>query len=761
MIARLDARRLERSAGPGPQAALVAALVLLAGAPAGLAQSGSDSPPAGDADPGFLGRLGQVFGGESGTPTGDQDSPLPPNGTGVRVDDHQMVDLHVSDEDLANVLQMLSIQSRRNIVTSRNVSATVTANLYGVTFYEALDAILHVNGYGYMEKGNFIYVYTLDELEAIEQESRVRVSKVINLNFLNAIDAAEFVKPLLSEGGQIKTPGKSAAFGIPDNAPVGADDYALGATLVIVDYPENIEEIEALLAQIDTRPAQVLVEATILQAQLNEANAFGIDFSIIGDLDFTDFSNAGGPVEAVDSLIRGNSDRVGVGTVEVPGTDGEGRGVVSTPGNTAGPATFKLGIVDGDFAMFLRALDEVTDTTIVSNPKILALNRQPSRVLVGTKVGYLNTTTTDTATTQTVEFLDTGTQLYFRPFVSSDGLIRMELKPQVSTALIRDARDASGATVTIPDEDTSEIVTNVMVRDGQTIVLGGLFRESTVSARRQVPGLGNIPIIGAAFRGHDDEVKRTEIIFMIRPTIMSDKILLDQGERALAHAERTRVGSRNGLLIFSRDRRTAQLNVEAERLANQGKSSAAIHKLRQSLRLNKHQPEAIAMLEALTKKQRPWHERSALEEVIRGEAAARNAQWGASSHAHPAGTATDSTQLSSYSATDESAAFDDSTSSTPADTAGTLDGTPDATPTDTSTSDDTFNDTTGSPQPADSSEPANHSDTTGHDADFPPSDTGGSHEPTDLPPDSTEPTPDSTGDAQDSTEPADESAPDR
>src|SRR5262245_18190860 len=125
-------------------------------------------------------------------------------GEKVKVDEHLIVDLHVNDEDLANVLQMLSIQSQKNIVTSKNVAAIVTANLYGVTFYEALDAILHVNGYGYIERGNFIYVYTLDELVKIEEQQRHQVWKVIHLNYLNSTDAGEFVNPLLSPNGQIK-----------------------------------------------------------------------------------------------------------------------------------------------------------------------------------------------------------------------------------------------------------------------------------------------------------------------------------------------------------------------------------------------------------------------------------------------------------------------------------------------------------------------------------------------------------------------------
>jgi type II secretory pathway component GspD/PulD (secretin) len=166
-----------------------------------------------------------------------------------------------------------------------------------------------------------------------------------------------------------------------------------------------------------------------------------------------------------------------------------------------GKASLKAGIIDEDVAVFLRVLDEVTDVTVISNPKVLTLNRQAARVLVGTRVGYLNTTTTQTATTQTVEFLDTGTQLHIRPFVSSDNLIRLEVKPQVSSASLRESVTQTGQAVTIPDEDTTELVTNLLVRDGQTVVLGGLFTESTSYTRRQVPFLGDIPSSAPPSRG--------------------------------------------------------------------------------------------------------------------------------------------------------------------------------------------------------------------------------------------------------------------
>lgn len=537
----------------------------------------------------------------------------------VKVNEYDIVDLHVNNEDLGNVLQLLSLQSQRNIVASNNVSATVTADLYNVTFEDALNAILHVNGYGWVAKGNFIYVYTAEELAQIEQGSRKRETRMITLDYLSAADAAAFVQPLLSADGKITANAQTGQFSIGSNTPVGADDYALNALLVVFDYPENISEIESLIDMLDTKPVQVLVEATILQTSLNEDNAFGVDFSILNNMDFEDFVGSG-PLGVVDRLITGIGATMAGGAktqITVP-AQGSGAAINTNVGNVADGAGLKAGIVNEDVAVFVRLLDEVTDVTVVSNPKILTLNRQPARVLVGTKVGYLNTTSTQTSTTQTVEFLDTGTQLNLRPFVSADGLIRMELKPQVSSFRLRNATDATGATVTIPDEDTSELVTNVMVRDGQTIVLGGLFTETTTANRRQVPGLGDVPIIGNAFRGRDDETRRSEIIFMITPSIVNDTQLAEAGSRAEDYVAGARTGAREGTLPWSRSRRASQLLLSAQEAAEQGDRDLALFKVRRALNTHKQNAEARRMLDQLTNtKEHPSG--SMLEDVFNHE----------------------------------------------------------------------------------------------------------------------------------------------
>lgn len=535
----------------------------------------------------------------------------------VEVSSYDLVDLHVNNEDLGNILQLLSIQSQRNIISSNNVQATVTADLYGVTFYEALDAILHVNGYGYIEKGNFIYVYTAEELAEFEALSRQPVTRIIDLDYLNATDAAEFAKMLLSDSGSITANAATEAFTITDGVPNGADNYANTATIVIHDFEENVEEIQALINELDTKPAQILIEATILQTTLNEANAFGVDFALIQNLDFTDFVGTGGPLSVVDGLINGQGETVDGTAVDVP--NGHGTGLQSTPGNTAGPATLKAGFVNGDVGVFMRVLDEITDVTVVSNPKLLTLNRQPARVLVGTRVGYLNSTTTDTSTTQSVEFLDVGTQLAVRPFVSKNGLIRLELRPQVSNFTLRQVADGSGNNVTIPDEDTTEMNTNVMVRDGQTVVLGGLFTETTSSSRSQVPLLGDIPLVGSAFKGHDDSTRRSEIIFLITPSLINDTVLAEVGDMGNQYIEHARYGARAGLLPWSRERRVGQLLIDARELADNGEIESALGKVDRALRLMPMSPDARALRSELTGKVRTMPSRSLIQGMLHNE----------------------------------------------------------------------------------------------------------------------------------------------
>jgi type IV pilus assembly protein PilQ len=521
----------------------------------------------------------------------------------VEMTDYGTVTLTVKDTDLATVLEMLAIQSKKNIVASKGVSATVTANLYDVTFDEALDAILTVNGFRWEAVGNFVKIYTEPEWIEIENARRQMESRIFELEHLSAGDANEFIAPLLSEQGQSSARGDVERGYQPDLSNGGEDSYAFGAKIVVYDYTENLDAIGMLLDNLDTPPLQVLVESTILQTTLDEANAFGVDFSILGKIDFSDLT---APLFGVPDLITGN----------VQPEDNKARVLTSTVGGAQGPGGLKIGIVDDDISIFLRVLDEVSDSTVLARPKVMCLNRQRAEVLVGARVGYLSTTATDTTTTQTVEYLDTGVQLVFRPFISKNGMIRMELSPSVSEAVLRESTDVEGTIVTIPDELTNELTTNVRIQDGETLVLGGLFREATRITRRQVPLIGDIPILGAAFRGQDDSVDRSEIIFLITPSIIEDTILWANGDEAELFAEAARVGARIGLLPFSRDQLAANHNKDALAAYHAGDTEKALFHVNASLGLKPVQPEMVRFRESLTGVRESAHEESILQRVF-------------------------------------------------------------------------------------------------------------------------------------------------
>ena len=445
------------------------------------------------------------------TTFGQEIDDMPEEGV-VVIDEFGTVDLVVNETEVTQVLEMLAIQSQKNIIASNNVTGAVSANLYDVTFNEALDAILRVNGFGYIEEGNFVYVYTLEELATIEHARRKTESRIYELQYLSATDANEFVIPLLSESGEAAFRGDVEPGFEPTVSDAGGDSYAWSSKLVVNDFPENLENIALLLEQLDTPPSQVVVEATVVQTNVTEDNEFGIDFTALSNVRIQSLIN---PLNAAQDLITGTLlARPPVGSNTSAVSSGVGTTNSTFP---AGAGGVRAGIIQDHVGVFLKVLDSVADTTVLARPRITCLNRQSAQVMVGNKVGYLSTTVTDTSTSTSVQFIDTGIQLNFRPFISSDGMIRLELRPSVSAVRFQDAT-TGGANV--PLETTQELTTNIRCRDGETIILGGLFRESSTSTRNQVPFLGDIPIIGAAFRGQVDAVIKEEIIFLLTPTII-------------------------------------------------------------------------------------------------------------------------------------------------------------------------------------------------------------------------------------------------
>jgi type II secretory pathway component GspD/PulD (secretin) len=467
------------------------------------------------------------------------------------------------DMPITDALRMLAQMYQKNIVPSAAVNGIVTVtNLYDVTFEEAMQAILGTNKYEV--KGNFIKVYTSEEY--MQDKDRFEHA-MITLYYINSDEAVKLAEPLLSEFGKL---GATTAAPTEMEAGKSGDTLAVHDRLVISDYPENIERIREVLSEVDVEPQQVLLEVTIMNATLTEDTAFGIDWTNIPGLDFV---NADG----VD-LANGVSQFSG---------------------------SLSVGISIDDVIGLITASETISDTTVLANPKILALNKQAGKLIIGREDGYLDTTSQNQSgsTTQSVAFLETGTILHFRPFIGRNGMIRLELQPEQSDGAVEKiAGDVTGPA--LPNKNKTQVLTNVLAKDGQTIVLGGLFQENTTLSRGQTPILGDIPMVGELFKNTTDSSVRTELIVLVTPHIISSPEQVD-GKSRMEDIMRLNQEARQNLIWLSRAKIDEDRYAKAVKLYTDGQPEAALCLLNSPLNVKRSYLDETRLKERIIRETQP------------------------------------------------------------------------------------------------------------------------------------------------------------
>jgi len=493
------------------------------------------------------------------------------------------------DMTIREGLRLLAELCKKNIVPSAQVEGPLTiSRLYNVTFEQALLAILGSN-YKFEQDGDFVRVYTAEELKKIREDPDRMTHKVIALYYITAAEAGKLIQPVLSGSPQAKIQmtsaaqktissgssggGSGASGGGLTSAGGAGDDLALNDMIVIFDYPENIEQAEAVIRDVDVKPSQVLVEAMVMSVKLTEDMAFGIDWNLLNGVQVD-----------TDIIVNGNGYGTPIQTVGFTGERG-GRGLT-------------VGFSSGNIRAAITALEEITDTTVLANPKILTINKQEGQVLIGNKIGYQDTSTTTLTggTTASVKFLETGTRLVFRPYICNDGYVRLDIYPKDSDGLLK----ANG----IPDEKTTELKTNVMVKDGQTVVIGGLFRDKVVASKAQVPVLGNLPIVGVLFQGTKDNVSREEVIVMLTPHIIADVAKVDAKDR-MDDVRMKREGAKESLLGIDRGRLAEDAYARAAKHYLEGDTQKALFNVKFALTMRPTYLEALRLRERIVAETTP------------------------------------------------------------------------------------------------------------------------------------------------------------
>lgn len=510
--------------------------------------------------------------------------------------------LNAPSADIRALLQQISQSERINIVAAGDVEGTVSVNLYGASLEQALEAILAPKGYAYVRKANFIYVMKSELVETFSTQPRQMLTQIYKINYLNLKDAKDLLSLYLSKDGEIKTGAETVA-GIPTgDTDTGGETNAAENVLVIRDYTDVHEKVKEALIRLDARPMQVLVEATIVEVTLDDTNRLGVDFNLLNGIDFSEID---GTTSDLISITPGDANAAQIG---------EGFKATSTRGFTSPGANegFSFGILKDNFSLFIDALESVTDTNVLANPKILALNRQRAEIIIGGRLGYYGAETLSEGgfSQQEVAFLETGTQLRFRPFIGNDEYIRMEIHPKRSDGVV-------DSVTGLPSESTSEVTTNIMVKDGDTIVIGGLIETRDTLSVSQVPILGSLPVIGWLFRKEETSTKRTEIIVMITPRIVDPAVPEEGAEELLDEYGKIKKAFRRSFKFYTRTVRGERHVDAARRAIEQEKVSLADFHLGWALHVDPHNRDVYDLTAELDEiKARRQSEDSSLEEYI-------------------------------------------------------------------------------------------------------------------------------------------------
>jgi len=491
----------------------------------------------------------------------------------------QAITVNFQDEDLARVLEMFSTNYKLNLVYGPDVVGSVTMNLFDVPVAAALEKILATNGYQYEVDGNFIVVEPMPKVATAGANRSPYPPTPIYLNHLRAQDVAPMIAPMLA-GGEKVVEGFKSQKGIDNVTDAGGNELADREILILYASEQTLKRVRTLLDEIDRKPPQVLVEATILSVNLSSAYQMGVDFTAFGGIDFQALGANGdisSGVDAGDLSTDTNPITGWLGSISQRGfTDPSSDGL-------------HFGILRNQVGVFVQALEDVGNATVLSNPQILTLNRHAAQLLVGRKLPYFTTTTTETGTQQSVNFLEVGTSLVFRPFVTEDGYVRMEIHPKKSDGFINNQG--------LPEETTSEVTTNIMVQEGNTVVIGGLMEEIQNSSVSQIPLLGSLPWIGGLFRRTNDSSTRAEIIILLTPHIVGQDELSDHAEemqRRLDAARASLAASHYGYLRPSYARR---MYAEAARALAQGDPETALAKAEWGLRAMPADPDLARLAE--------------------------------------------------------------------------------------------------------------------------------------------------------------------
>ncbi|RBP29161.1 type IV pilus assembly protein PilQ [Marinobacter pelagius] len=416
----------------------------------------------------------------------------------------EKLSLNFQDIEVRSVLQLIADFTGLNLVASDTVTGSITLRLQNVPWDQALDLILKTKGLDKRQIGNVLLVAPADEIaarEKLELETSKQIAElapvrldIIQVNYAKAADIVELIKAdeeLISDRGFISSDVRTN-------------------TISVRETSEKLEEIRRLVSTWDVPVRQVSIEARIVRAQTNVAENLGIRwggaaYDVSGDNVFTVGGSQGTLQEARDAAAGNDS------TITFPGALAVDLGVTGE-----GASSFAIGWGSDDFLVDLElsALESDGQAEVVSQPRVVTADRQTASIKSGEEIPYQEASSSGATS---VSFKEAVLSLEVTPQITPDDKIIMDL------VVNQDSRGE--VTAGIPSINTNEVTTQVLVGNGETVVLGGIFQSEVATQVTKTPFLGDIPYVGRLFKRTEHIDERSELLIFITPKIIKNDLL--------------------------------------------------------------------------------------------------------------------------------------------------------------------------------------------------------------------------------------------
>ncbi|BCR04683.1 type IV pilus modification protein PilQ [Desulfuromonas versatilis] len=396
----------------------------------------------------------------------------------------QKISLVFDDADIRKILQLIAEVSELNIIVSDEVKGTITLRLIDVPWDQALDLVMDIKDLGMLREGNVVRVLPKGKIREME-EARFTAArtkekledlstKVISVSYSDLANVAAPSRELLTERGKITEDKRNKQ-------------------LIITDVPAAVGEVVKLVKILDTPERQVMIEARIVEASSTFSRDVGVKWGI-----------SSGKTDADPNF------NVGLGgsfLISPPAA-----GAVGAAGLGSGITFGQVGIDSTVLDLRISALESAGQGKVISTPRVSTLNGGEAKISQGTKIPYVSSDGDSVKT----EFVDANLELNVKPVINPDNSIILDIEATNSSI----GTNVSVGVGSAPSIDTKEAKTKVLVRDGETTVIGGIFVESENSSDAGVPWLMEIPILGHLFKSRNDSNQRSELLIFITPRIV-------------------------------------------------------------------------------------------------------------------------------------------------------------------------------------------------------------------------------------------------